>query len=155
MMWHAVADQDEEVKTKSEDGDAKMAGDGQKAGRPKRDRIPTIFSMFRQHQLFAKLSKCTFECSRIAYLGHTISGEGVTIDSEKVQAIQQWPLPTSVRSLRGFLGLTGYYRRFVQGYATMAAPLTDLLRKNAFVWSKEAANAFQSLKIALTTTPVL
>lgn len=88
-------------------------------------------------------------------MGHRISGAGVKVDPDKILAVQQWPLPTTVRGLRGFLGLTGYYRRFVPNYASLASPLTDLLRKTAFVWTMEATMAFDALKTALTTTPVL
>lgn len=91
----------------------------------------------------------------IAYLSHRISGAGVEVDPDKIQAVQQWALPTTVQSLRGFMGLTGYYRRFIANYAKLAAPLTNLLRKNAFVWTNIATEAFRALKIALTTTPVL
>lgn len=115
----------------------------------------TVFATFRQHKLFAKISKCAFACPNIAYLGHIISGAGVDVDLEKIQAVNQWPLPSSVSSLRGFLGLTGYYRRFVANYASIAAPLTNLLRKNAFIWMSSATKALNTLKTALTTTPVL
>lgn len=80
---------------------------------------------------------------------------GVQVDPEKIQAIQQWPRPTTLRSLRGFLGISGYYRRFVCGYAAISAPLTELLRKNAFVWTPEATKAYEALKFALTQTPIL
>lgn len=101
------------------------------------------------------LSKCAFRCSTIAYLGHRNSGVGVEIDPKKILAIQQWPFPTTVRGLCGFLGLTGYYRQFVPHYASLASLLTDLLCKNAFVWTMEATTAFEALKIVLTTTLVL
>lgn len=117
--------------------------------------LQTIFTLFRTHKLHAKLTKCEFGRLELGYLGHTISSQGVQVDNEKIKAIQQWPIPTSIRTLRGFLGLTGYYRRFVAYYATLAAPLTNLLRKNAFVWTPDASSAFQSLKDALTHTPVL
>ncbi|XP_039121357.1 uncharacterized protein LOC120258078 [Dioscorea cayenensis subsp. rotundata] len=114
-----------------------------------------VLERLRNHRLFAKLSKCEFGCTKIGYLGHVISGDGVAVDQDKIQTIQDWPLPTSVKGLRGFLGLCGYYRRFVAHYATLAAPLTELLRKDAFIWTSSATQAFEQLKEALTRTPVL
>lgn len=77
------------------------------------------------------------------------------MDPEKISAIKDWPLPTTLRNLRDFLGLTGYYRRFVRNYASLAAPLTNLLRKNSFVWTLTASEAFYHLQQALMSTPVL
>lgn len=114
-----------------------------------------VFTRLNDHHLFAKLSKCEFGCLTLGYLGHIISDDGVTVDSDKIQAIWDWPLPSSVKALRGFLGLCGYYRRFVSRYASLAAPLTELLRKDAFVWTPIATEAFRKLQQALMSTPVL
>jgi len=77
----------------------------------------------------------------------------VSADPAKIEAMLNWPIPTSVRDLRGFLGLTGYYRKFVAGYSHIAGPLTNLLRKDEFQWTEEATQAFASLKHAITTVP--
>jgi hypothetical protein len=107
-----------------------------------------------EHHLAVKRSKCSFGTTSIGYLGHIISAQGVAMDVEKAEAIWAWPLPRTVRAVRGFLGLTGYYRKFIRSYGEIAAPLTQLL-KVAFSWSPTAAVAFEALKVALTTAPVL
>jgi hypothetical protein len=96
-----------------------------------------------------------FAVPSVAYLGHVISAVGVAMDPVKVQAIIDWPAPHSVRDVRGFLGLAGYYRKFVHNYGTVAAPLTALLKKDGFAWDDGAAAAFVDLKAAVTSTPVL
>lgn len=91
----------------------------------------------------------------MSYLGHIISVEGVAMDPSKIEAIQVWSLPTSIRALHGFLGLNGYYRKFIKDYGAIAQPLTQLLKKEAFSWSPEAAHTFNHLKHSLTQGPVL
>ncbi|XP_019417272.1 PREDICTED: uncharacterized protein LOC109328313 [Lupinus angustifolius] len=111
--------------------------------------------MNQQHQLYAKLSKCSFGLTEVDYLEHLVSAAGVAMDKSKVQAILDWPLPKSIKKLRGFLGITGYYRRFIKSYATIAEPLTNLLKKDSFEWTESTTTAFQSLQHAITQAPVL
>ena len=117
--------------------------------------LETVLQLLKIHQFYANKKKCAFGSSKIAYLGHIISVEGVSADPEKVEAMLSWPLPKSVTELRGFLGLTGYYRRFVKNYGQIARPLTDQLKKSGFAWNEEATKAFQELKEAVTHLPVL
>jgi hypothetical protein len=112
-----------------------------------------VFKQLQAHKLYLKKSKCFFGARYVPYLGHVISADGVAMDGEKVQAVLSWPPPTTVRAVRAFLGLAGYYRRFIKDYGATAAPLTQLLRKDSFRWSAEAAAAFRALQRALTTTP--
>lgn len=91
-----------------------------------------VFTLLRQHNLFAKEYKCSFGGPKVEYLVHVISAAGVDIDPSKIVAVKAWPKPTTVKQLREFLGLTGYYRRFIRGYGLLARPLTDLLKKGVF-----------------------
>ena len=102
-----------------------------------------------------KKSKCAFGQRSVEYLGHVVSADGVPMDRNKVHAVLGWAQLKNVKELRGFLGLIGYYRRFVRGYASLAAHFIDLLKHDAFKWSSEAQQAFDKLKWAMSTTPVL
>jgi hypothetical protein len=117
--------------------------------------VKLVLEAMRTHQLYLKRSKCSFGEESMAYLGHVISAEGVAMDNDKVLAVVDWPAPRTVRAVRGFLGLAGYYRKFIKGFGTIAAPLTALLKKDGFLWTDQAATAFEALKVALTTAPVL
>jgi hypothetical protein len=93
--------------------------------------------------------------TQVAYLGHIISADGVAMDKSKVQAVHTWPLPRSVKALRGFLGLAGYYRKFIKNFGAIAEPLTRLLKKESLSWTNDSTTAFQALQVALSTAPVL
>lgn len=89
------------------------------------------------------------------YLGHIISGDRVATDPKKIQAMISWPIPKTLKTLRGFLGLTGYYRKFIRDYGKISKPLTNMLRKGAFKWKEKATSAFEELKVAMTRALIL
>ena len=101
--------------------------------------------------MYAKFSKCQFWLDSVAFLGHVISTEGVYVDPQKIEAIVNWKPPTNVIEIRSFLGLVGYYRKFVEGFSKLAAPLTKLTRKEEkFLWSEACQKSFDELKRKLT-----
>ena len=117
--------------------------------------LQVVFETLRLNVLFAKKSKCSFGQAQVEYLGHVITKKGAATDPYKIRAMIEWPRPKALQALRGFLRLTGYYRKYVQNYGTISRPLTDLLKNEAFKWSVDVETAFEALKIAMTTTPVL
>ncbi len=121
-----------------------------------RKQVRLVLERLRSAQLYAKAEKCEFHRAEIEFLGYIISPSGVNMDSKKVSAITSWPVPKSVHDIQVFLGLANFYRRFVKGFSKIALPLTALLAKNAeFIWSPSAQQAFDTLKSAFTTAPVL
>lgn len=117
--------------------------------------LQQVLEVLQSHQLYAKLSKCTFAQPQVEYLGHVIRGNGVTTDPTKIEAIVQWPTPENVTQLRSFLDLTGYYRRFIQNYGFICKPLFQPLKKDNFKWANEQMEAFNILKHKMTQAPVL
>lgn len=117
--------------------------------------VQQTFKILRQHQFFVKESKCAFGQQELEYLGHIITNHDVKVDDSKIAAMVAWSRPTNMLELHGYLSLTGYYRKFVQNYGTIAKPLTNLLKKNQFGWHDAAEAAFLALKQAMTTTPIL
>ena len=93
------------------------------------EHLRIVLQTLRTHQLYAKLSKCEFWLNSVSFLGHVISKEGVQVDPKKVEAVSSWPRPTNVTEIRSFLGMAGYYRRFVKDFSRISAPLTRLIRK--------------------------
>ena len=117
--------------------------------------LRVVLSVLVEYCFVANQAKCRFGCAQIDYLGHVISGEGVAVDPEKVKCILAWPTPKNVKGVRGFLGLTGYYRNFIQDYGKIAKPLTELTKKDNFSWGIEAVKAFEEMKRIMTSPPVL
>lgn len=120
------------------------------------DGMKMVLARMREHKLRCRLEKCSFFQNEIEYLGHRVTGKGLQVQAAKVAAVMKTDRPTDVSTVRSFLGITGYYRRFIRGYSAIARPLTDLLRKDAkFVWSEPQEGAFQELKSKLASAPVL
>ena len=106
--------------------------------------------------MYAKFSKCEFWLNEISFLGHIISDEGVRVDPSKIQDSVNWKRPTNVTEIRSFLGLAGYYRRFVQYFSQIAGPLSRLTQKKVkFEWTYKVEKSFQELKKRLTIAPIL
>ena len=114
-----------------------------------------VLAVLKENSLHVNFKKCLFGQSSIEYLGHWVLADGVAVDKGKIEAMLNWPTSSTLKELRGFLGLTGYYRRFVAGYGDLSWPLTQQLNKDSFHWNEEAESAFQRLKAAMTTVPVL
>ena len=124
------------------------------------EHLRDVLTTLRENKLYAKFSKCEFGKSSLKFLGHIVSSDGIAADPDKVATIRDWPVPKNLKELQSFLGLANFFRRFVQGYSTLTAPLTDLCGSttNHFPWDKWPTlelDAFNGVKHALTTAPVL
>ena len=115
------------------------------------DHLRAVFDALRVAQLFANLEKCTFCTDRVSFLGYVVTPQGIEVDETKIEAIESWPLPQNITQVRSFLGLAGFYRRFVKDFSTIAAPLHELTRKGVvFRWGKAQEESFVTLKDKLT-----
>ena len=115
-----------------------------------------VLETLRKEQLYAKLSKCEFWKNEVSFLGHIVSKEGIRVDPNKIEVVVEWKPSRNVTKVRSFLGLAGYYRRFVKGFSMTAAPMTRLLQKNVkYEWSEKCQRSFDKLKAFLTEAPVL
>jgi hypothetical protein len=118
--------------------------------------LQAVLQLLSENQCKVKFSKCEFAQSSVHYLGHVISSAGVATDDSKISDVRDWPTPTDAKQLRSFLGLTGYYRKFVRNYANISKPLTTLLTKfTPYIWTSTTELAFRTLKEALVSAPVL
>jgi hypothetical protein len=118
--------------------------------------LHVLLQRLREHRLYAKLLKCDFWLKEIKLLGHTISQAGIAVDPDKVQKVMNWKPPTTVHQIRSFLGLAGYYQRFILDFSRIAKPMTELLKIGAkFDWCQKCEDAFHTMRQHLTTTPML
>jgi hypothetical protein len=121
-----------------------------------KQHLRVVLEKLGAHKLYAKFSKCEFWLEEVTFLGHILTTEGVAVEPEKVEAVSNWQQPTNVSEIRSFLGLAGYYRRFIEGFSEIARPIAELLKKEKkFTWTESCERSFQELKRRLTTTPVL
>ncbi|KAL0152240.1 hypothetical protein M9458_051963 [Cirrhinus mrigala] len=121
------------------------------------DHVRTVLSRLLENQLYIKAEKCEFHVSQTSFLGYHISHHGVRMDATKVQAVTDWPQPSTIKELQRFLGFANFYRRFIRNYSTVASPLTTLLKgkPKKLIWTEEASLAFTSLKERFTSAPIL
>ncbi|TYJ95735.1 ty3-gypsy retrotransposon protein [Cucumis melo var. makuwa] len=121
-----------------------------------KEHLRMVLQTLRDNKLYAKFSKCEFWLKQVSFLGHVVSKAGVSVDPAEIEEVTSWTRPSTVSEVRSFLGLAGYYRRFVENFSRIATPLTQLTRKGApFFWSKACEGSFQNLKQKLVTAPVL
>ncbi len=122
-----------------------------------RQHVAEVLQRLREHQLYLKAEKCTFHLPSVQFLGYNIDCSGIQMDEGKVEAVKSWPTPTTVKELQRFLGFANFYRRFIQNYSSITSPLTSLLRgkPKSLSWTPAAEEAFNSLKQAFTSAPLL
>lgn len=120
------------------------------------EQLREVLGTLRQKKFYAKFSRCEFWLKSVAFLGHVVSEEGISVDPKKIEAITEWHRPTNVTEVRSFLRLAGYYRKFVEGFSTIAVPLSRLThKKTKLEWTTDCEKSFNELKKRLTTAPVL
>ncbi|GKF06794.1 putative reverse transcriptase domain-containing protein, partial [Tanacetum coccineum] len=120
------------------------------------EHLKTILELLKKEELYAKFSKCQFWIHMVKFLGHVIDSSGIHVDLTKIEAVKNWASPTTPSEIRQFLGLAGYYRRFIKGFFKIAMPMTELTQKDRkFDWGEEQETAFQLLKQKLCAAPIL
>ena len=120
------------------------------------EHLRLVLGVLREKQLYGKLSKCEFWMDEVQCLGHVISTQGIAVDPVNVEAVVKWESPKSATKIRSFVGLAGYYRRFIEGFSKIVAPLTLLTRNDQpFAWTDKCEESFQELKRRLTSAPIL
>ncbi|GKA54521.1 putative reverse transcriptase domain-containing protein [Tanacetum coccineum] len=120
------------------------------------EHLKLILELLKKEQLYAKFSKCEFWIPKVQFLGHVIDSQGIHVDPAKIESVKDWASPKSATEIRQFLGLAGYYRRFIEGFSKIAKPMTKLTQKKIkFEWSDKAEAAFQLIKQKLCSAPIL
>ncbi|GKC32271.1 putative reverse transcriptase domain-containing protein [Tanacetum coccineum] len=120
------------------------------------EHLKAILELLKKEQLYAKFSKCEFWIPKVQFLGHVIDSRGIHVDPAKIESIKDWASPKTPTEIRQFLGLAGYYRRFIEGFLKIAKSMTKLTQKGIkFDWGEKEENAFQLIKQKLCSTPIL
>jgi hypothetical protein len=120
------------------------------------EHLRIVFGALREARLFANLEKCTFCTDQVTFLGYVVTLQGIEVDESKIEAIKSWPIPATLTQLQSFLGLAGFYRRFVRDFSTIVAPLNDLTKKGVpFYWGAAQEHSFNTLIDKLTHAPLL
>ncbi|XP_042406614.1 uncharacterized mitochondrial protein AtMg00860-like [Zingiber officinale] len=120
------------------------------------EHLSITLQILRERQLYAKFSKCEFWLDQVSFLRHVISKDGIMVDPSKIEAVSNWNRPKNASEIRSFLGLAGYYRKFVEGFSRIAAPMTALTKKNKrYEWTEDCERSFAELKRKLTSAPIL
>jgi hypothetical protein len=120
------------------------------------DHLRAVFNALRDARLFANLEKCIFRMDRVSFLGHVVTPQGIEVDETKIEAIKSWPTPQSITQVRSFLGLAGFYCRFVKDFSTITVPLHELMKKGVvFRWGQTQEESFATLKDKVTHAPLL
>jgi len=117
--------------------------------------VDQVIHIVTEYQIFLKQSKCSFDTSKVEYLGHLVGKHDIRVDPKKIESMQYWPHPKTLKILHGFLALIGYYHKFVNNYGKIVSPLIALLKKNSLTWTLVATQFFQTLKMSMSTTPFL
>ena len=127
-----------------------------KSEREHEEHLKVVLQTLRDHKLYAKFSKCIFWEHEVKFLDHVINVHGIFVDPDKVRAVSNWKRPETPTEICSFLGLVGYYRRFIEKFYIIVVPLTKLIRKDVkFIWTDDCESAFLDLKVKLTMAPVL
>jgi hypothetical protein len=127
-----------------------------KSGSDHEEHLRLVLQKLRENKLYAKYSKCEFWINEVPFLGHIISNGGISVDPAKVKEIVGWSIPSTVTDVWSFLGLAGYYQRFIEGFSKIAKPMTSLLEKGReFKWDWKCQDSFNQLKFRLMSPPVL